>query len=137
MLALPAGVRSIALPAIELPAAAEGRSAQIERGRHRIGEVGLCVDCRAPRLANADHDRDRWLMGTPLPFTPVAEMPWNPVAPPIAGLPNFKDEEAIVFLMTSVRPNGSRPLPPMPACRLSRPEAADVAAYLRSVAPAK
>jgi mono/diheme cytochrome c family protein len=59
------------------------------------------------------------------------------VAPPIAGLPNFTDEEAIVFLMTGVRPNGSRPLPPMPAYRLSRPEAADVVAYLRSVAPAK
>jgi mono/diheme cytochrome c family protein len=70
-----AGGLAIALLATELPAAAERRSAQIERGRHLVVEVGLCVDCHAPRLANGNYDQDRWLMGAPLPFKPVAEMP--------------------------------------------------------------
>lgn len=133
-----AGVLACALLIAHRPAAADQhRTAQLERGRHLVVEVGLCVDCHAPRLANGDYDQTRWLMGAPLPFKPVAEMPWNPVAPQIAGLPTLKDEEAIQFLMTGVRPNGSTPLPPMPAYRLSRQEATDVVSYLRNLAPAQ
>ena len=67
-------------------------------------------------------------------FKPLMEMPWAAAAPGIAGLPGYTDEQAVAFLMTGVRPNGTKCLPPMPEYRMSHAEAGDVAAYLRSLA---
>lgn len=120
------------------PAAAEQTPAQdkIQRGRHLVENVGLCADCHAARLPSGEFDRSRWLQGSTLPFKPLVEMPWNPVAPPIAGLPTLpNDEDAIKFFMTGARPSGAPVMPPMPAYRLTREEAEAMVAYLRSVKP--
>lgn len=107
---------------------------RVERGRHLVEKVGMCADCHSPRLASGEFDRARWLQGAPLGFKPLMEMPWAAVAPGIAGLPGYTEEQGTAFLMTGVRPNGAKCLPPMPEYRLSRDEAADVVAYLRSLA---
>ena len=110
---------------------------RIERGRHLVENVAMCADCHTPRLASGAFDRARWLQGAPLGFAPVAEMPWAAVAPSIAGLPGVTDEQGIQFFMTGQRPGGAKCLPPMPEYRLSREEAADVVAYLRSLPAAQ
>lgn len=97
----------------------------------------MCADCHTPRLPTGEFDRSRWLQGSPLGFKPVAEMPWMPVAPPLAGLPGYTDEQAIKFLMTGERPSGLPTLPPMPPYRFTKAEAAAVLAYLRSLKPAE
>ncbi|ATC63917.1 hypothetical protein CMV30_08110 [Nibricoccus aquaticus] len=106
---------------------------RVERGRNLVEKVAQCADCHTPRLATGQLDRSRWLQGAPLGFKPLMEMPWMPVAPGIAGLPGYTEEQAIAFFMTGVRPNGTKCLPPMPEYALSREEAAEVVAYLRSL----
>lgn len=110
---------------------------QIARGRHLVENVALCADCHSPRRPNGEFDRERWLMGATVPFKPTVEMPWVTVAPPIAGLPGYTDEQAVTLLTTGVRPNGTPPIPPMPVFKLHPAEARAVVAYLRSIAPAK
>lgn len=110
---------------------------KIERGKHLVENVGLCADCHSARLPSGEFDMTKWLQGSPLGFKPLMEMPWNPLAPPLAGLPTLpEDEQAIEFLMTGKRPSGIPVLPPMPAYRFKRDEAEAVVAYLRSLKPA-
>lgn len=107
----------------------------LERGRHIVEDVALCIDCHTPRLPSGEFDRANWLMGSALAFAPTVEMPWMPAAPGIAGLPGYTDEQAVVFLKTGERPSGQPVLPPMPAVRLSDDEARAVVAYLRNLTP--
>lgn len=106
---------------------------RVERGRNLVDKIAQCADCHTPRLANGQLDQSRALQGAPLGFKPLMEMPWMPVAPGIAGLPGYTDEQGIAFFTTGVRPNGTKCLPPMPEYRLSRDEATDIVAYLRSL----
>jgi mono/diheme cytochrome c family protein len=106
----------------------------IERGRYLVENVGLCADCHTPRTEKGEFDRTRWLVGAALPFAPTVPMPWVPAAPPIAGLPSMTDAQAVTFLKTGRRPDGSLPRPPMPEFRLNDEDAQAVVAYLRSVA---
>jgi hypothetical protein len=106
---------------------------RVERGQHLVENVAMCADCHSPRLASGEFDRSRWLQGAPVPYKPLADTPWAPVAPAIAGLPGYSEEQAVVLLMTGQRPGGKGCLPPMPAYRLSRDEALYVVAYLKSL----
>lgn len=107
---------------------------KVERGKHLVENVAQCADCHSARLPSGEFDRSKWLQGAPLGFKPLVEMPWNPVAPPIAGLPTMTtDEQAVEFLMSGKRPSGAPVLPPMPPYRLKRDEAEAVVAYLRSL----
>jgi len=108
----------------------------VAAGRHLVENVGMCQDCHSPRNPDGSFDRARWLMGSPLGFKPLMEMPWAPAAPGIAGFPGYTDAQAIEFLMTGKRPSGIPVRPPMPEYRLKREEAAAVVAYLRSLSPA-
>jgi len=107
----------------------------VARGRYLVSGVGLCADCHTPRDAQGRFQTQFWLMGSAIGFQPTAEMPWAPVAPPIAGLPSMTREQAVAFLMEGTRPDGSRPRPPMPEYRLSAEDARAVVAYLKSLAP--
>ena len=109
----------------------------IARGRHLVVNVSLCADCHTPRLPTGQFDETRSLQGAVLGFKPLADMPWMPFAPPIAGLPGYTDEQAVTFLMTGSKPSGLQPLPPMPPYRLSKDEAVAMVAYLRSLKPAE
>lgn len=105
----------------------------VERGRYLVNNVGLCADCHTPRNERGQFVQELWLEGSALPFAPTVPMPWAPAAPPIAGLTAMTDDEAMTFLTTGVRPNGTRPLPPMPEFRFSDADAKAVIAYLRTV----
>lgn len=104
-------------------------------GRYLVEHVGMCHDCHSPRNAKGEFLREQWLAGAPLPFQPTVEMPWAPVAPPIAGLPSLSDEQAVHFLTAGELPGGRKPRPPMPEFRFDGRDAHDVVAYLRSLRP--
>ncbi len=106
---------------------------RVERGRHLVENVAMCAECHTPRLRSGALDRSRWLQGAPMAYKPLGETPWAPLAPAIAGLPGYSEEQAVVLLMTGQKPGGAACLPPMPAYRLSRDEALDVVAYLKSL----
>lgn len=107
----------------------------VARGRHLVEHVALCGDCHAPRRPDGGFDRARWLQGAAIGFRPLAEMPWSPVAPPLAGAA-YTDAHLVTLLTSGRRADGTVPLPPMPAFRLTPAEAQAVVAYLRSLAPA-
>ncbi len=107
--------------------------ALVTRGRYLVEKVGMCADCHSPRNEKGGFIHERWLSGSPLGFAPTVPMPWIPFAPPIAGLPTMTDAQAISFLQDGKRPDGSTPLPPMPAFRFNAEDARAVTAYLKSL----
>lgn len=114
-----------------------GPAELVARGRHLVENVALCSDCHGPRLRSGELDRTRWLQGAPIGFQPLAKMPWAPVAPPLAGATAYTDAHLVTLLTTGRRAEGTSPLPPMPAFKLTADEAQAVVAYLRSLAPAR
>ncbi|HOX27004.1 MAG TPA: c-type cytochrome [Candidatus Krumholzibacteria bacterium] len=109
--------------------------ADLARGRYLVENVGLCADCHTPRGQDGAFRTDRWLMGSEVAFTPTHPIPgWATVAPAIAGLPSYSDEEAITLLTTGIAPGDRNLAPPMPPYRFTRDDAVDVVAYLRSLA---
>jgi len=113
------------------------KSSQIERGKYLVENVGMCQDCHSPRNERGEYIKERWLHGAPVLFKPSADIPWAPLAPPLAGLVGYTDEQAMKFLTTGVNSTGGHPRPPMPEYRLNRDDAAAVIAYLRSLPPPK
>jgi mono/diheme cytochrome c family protein len=105
----------------------------VARGRYLVEQVGLCADCHTPRNEKGAFLREQWLMGSALAMQPMVPMPWAPAAPPIAGLPSMNEAQAMVFLQTGRRPDGSEPRPPMPPYRFSEADASAVVAYLKSL----
>jgi mono/diheme cytochrome c family protein len=117
--------------------AAAQPSALVTRGDYLVNSIAGCNDCHTPMTPQGP-DLTKSLQGAPLMFAPTIPMPWAPAAPPIAGGPaGYTDGQFVAFLKTGVRPDGSRPLPPMPAYRMNDEDARAVAAYVRSLAPAR
>jgi mono/diheme cytochrome c family protein len=107
---------------------------QIERGQYLVVEVAHCGDCHTPMNDKGEPIQDRWLKGAVLSFKPTSLMPWADQSANIAGLPGWKPEDAVSFLMTG-KHLGKPPLPPMPEYHLTKADAEAVVAYLRSLAP--
>ncbi|MCG6926036.1 MAG: hypothetical protein LJF30_12075 [Acidobacteria bacterium] len=112
------------------------RQAREARGRYIAESVGMCQDCHSPRNDEGAFVVSEWLGGAPIGFAPLGAMPWADAAPPIAGLPTMTDDQAVLFLTTGEKPDGSSARPPMPEYRMSREDAQAVVAYLRSLSPA-
>ncbi len=128
-------VSGIVLLALVVLAAAGTPSGRVEHGRYLVNSVAMCVQCHSPRDARGEIERDRLLQGAPIPVrSPFPNQQWAFAAPAIAGLPGWTNgEDVVTLLMTGHRPDGYAPMPPMPPFRLSREDAEDVVAYLRSL----
>lgn len=114
------------------PAPLEGE-ALVARGEYLVNNIGGCNDCHTPMTPQGP-DMTLALQGATLMFAPTIQIPWAPVAPSIAGLPaGYTEEQFIAFMQTGVKPNGSRPLPPMPAFRLNEEDARAMAAYIATL----
>jgi mono/diheme cytochrome c family protein len=107
--------------------------AQIQRGKYLVENVALCAECHTPRTDKGDFDRTQWLAGNLLDIKPDHPMPFAAVAPPIAGMPGFTDEQALKFLETGIDLTGKPAMYPMPQYRLNPDDALSVLAYLRSL----
>lgn len=109
------------------------QAALIERGSYLVNNAGMCIDCHSPRNERGELIAERALQGAPIGFTPAAPMPWAPSAPALAGLPSMTEAQAMTFLQTGVRPDGSRPRPPMPGYRFNEADARAIVAFLKSL----
>lgn len=115
-------------------AAAPDAAAVLARGKYLVDNIGLCGDCHTQRLPTGMLDAAHYLQGATLVFKPSNPQPWAPVTPALAGLPKGYDEAQLTqFLQTNARPDGSRPLPPMPEYKLTPEDAAAISAYLASL----
>jgi mono/diheme cytochrome c family protein len=118
------------------PAAKSKGSAQLARGKYLVEQVAMCVDCHSPRGPTGEYVREKWLQGAPLAFKNTVPMPkWAEVAPPLAGLPGWTEAQIVTLLTTGKDQKGEVPDPPMPEYRMTRDDAAAVAAYLAALAP--
>jgi mono/diheme cytochrome c family protein len=109
-------------------------SASIARGKYIVNNVGSCNDCHTPIDKKGQPITGQYLKGAPLMFKPTVPVPgWMSVAPGIAGLPGWTDEQGIEFLTTGKKPDGGMAAPPMPAIRLNKADASAVVAYLKSL----
>lgn len=127
----------VALAACAQPAPAPSATdpaALIARGKYLTDNIGLCGDCHTQRLPTGVLDDANYLHGATLVFKPSNPQPWAPVTPALAGLPEGYDEaQFTAFLQSNVKPDGSRPLPPMPEYKLNAEDAAAMTAYLKSL----
>lgn len=112
--------------------AAEPAAQPRTRGEYLVERIGLCADCHSARNQRGEIIRETHLRGAALPFAPTVPMPWAPAAPPIAGLPSMTTEQAVTFLTTGKRPDGTTPRPPMPEFRFSEADAREIVAYLKA-----
>jgi len=109
-------------------------TAQIEHGRYLVECIGMCGDCHSPRNDKGEFDRSQWLQGELISFKPDHPMPFAAIAPPIAGLPSYRDDtDAVKFLETGTNNLGKLAMAPMPQFRLNHDDALAVVAYLRSL----
>lgn len=114
--------------------AAPPTDAQFKRGQYLVERVCMCAECHSPRNDKGEYDRSQWLQGELIDYKPTRPMPFAAIAPPLAGLPTFaNDEAAVKFLETGTNAQGKTALPPMPQFRLNRDDAVAVVAYLRSL----
>lgn len=120
--------------ACSVPAAAQPVPPDLQHGKYIVERLGLCGDCHTPHDPQGRPIASQLLQGGSIGVRPLHSMPFSPYAPPIAGgPPGWTDDQLVNFLQTGERPGKSPPLPPMPAYRMSQPDAAAVAAYLRSL----
>ena len=110
--------------------------ALVERGKYLTIEVAHCGDCHTPMNDKGEPIQSRWLKGGVLPFKPASPMPWAEQSADIAGLPGWKEADAVRFFMTG-KYLGQSPRPPMPEYHLTKSDAEAVVAYLRSLGPAE
>jgi mono/diheme cytochrome c family protein len=117
------------------PRADAAAADQVARGKYLVEHVAMCVECHTPRDEHGTLLRDRYLEGAPIPLKspPYPRMKWAIMAPVIAGLPGYTEEEGVRLLMKGVTRDGRTPDPPMPAFRLNRADAEAIVAYLRSL----
>ncbi len=122
----------LAVPGLAIPGTAGAQS--LTRGKYIVERTSMCDDCHTPRDEKGELVMSKSLQGSLLGVQPIHPMPWADTAPPIAGLPSsWSPEQAVTFLETGKRPDGSMPKPPMPPYRFDHADAEAVMTYLKSM----
>jgi mono/diheme cytochrome c family protein len=107
---------------------------QLQHGEYLVLHVAMCVQCHTPRDQEGRLESTRLLQGAPMPVqSPFPSSPWAFQAPALAGLPGWTAAEAITFLQTGKRADGSSPRPPMPPFRFTQEDAMAIVAYLQAL----
>ena len=108
----------------------------VEHGRYLAEQVAMCVECHSGRDERGNIlDSERY-MGAPIPIPsgPPWARDWALSAPPNKGLRGYDDAQAMRLLTEgSIGRDGTQLKLPMPRFRMTREDAADVIAYLRSL----
>ena len=113
-----------------------GESGDVERGKYLVEEVAKCGECHTPRDAQGNLDMHAWLQGAPVWIMPVRPIPnWADHVPPLAGLPNYTDEQMERVLEKGVGPQGETLRPPMHIYHMNAGDAKAIIAYLKSLPP--
>ena len=105
----------------------------VEHGRYIAEHVAMCVECHSGRDGQGNLLDDRRYRGGIVPFSPPWPNDWATIVPPNRGLPGYDDAQAFRLLTEgAIGRDGRRLRLPMPRFRMSRQDAADVIAFLRS-----
>ena len=118
-------------------AAAPARSAaggNVEHGRYLVENVAMCGECHSPRDDQGNIIESQRYFGGPMPVRPPWPNDWAVVVPRNRGLPGYDDDQAMRLLMDGAIGRDGRQLRlPMPRFHMSRQDAADVIAFMRSL----
>ena len=105
-----------------------------ERGRYLTENVAMCIQCHTPREATGSMIRLKAFHGAPIPVGRPSQVDtWAEFAPRIAGLPQYTEEQIVRLLTTGIGREGKLLRSPMPTFKMTRQDAEDVAAYLKSL----
>jgi hypothetical protein len=106
----------------------------VGHGRYIVHNVAMCVECHSGRDADGNIIPEQEFMGAPIPVRPSWGYDWAVRAPRNAGLPGYNDEQAMRLLTEgAIDRDGNQLNPPMPRFRMTRQDAADVIAYMRTL----
>ena len=109
----------------------------IARGKYLVDNAGQCSDCHTPMTQKGEFDKTKWLHGAPLMFKPTVPIPnFADKSLGIAGLPDWRPDDAVKFLMTGIDEKGKPRKPPMPQYRFNKADATAIMMYLKSLPPA-
>jgi mono/diheme cytochrome c family protein len=94
----------------------------------------MCVECHTPRDEQGSLLEDQLFEGAPIPVQapPWAES-WAVKSANLIVLAESEPERVASVLQTGLRPDGTRPMRPMPPFRLSADDTKAIVAYLRSL----
>jgi hypothetical protein len=129
-------VRASANAAAAAPGTIEvqGIAGNIEHGQYIVENVAMCVECHSDRDAAGNIIAATRFHGGPVPVRPPWPNDWAIRAPRNAGLPGYDDEQAMRLLTEGAIGRDGRQLrPPMPRFHMSKQDAADVIAFMRSL----
>ena len=116
------------------PRQAQGVSGNVEHGRYLVHEVAMCGECHTPRDEAGNLIESRMFDGGPIPVRPPWADNWAIIAPRNKGLPGYDDAAATRLLTEgSIGRDGKQLKPPMPRFRMTKQDASDVIAYMRSL----
>jgi mono/diheme cytochrome c family protein len=106
----------------------------IEHGRYLVHDVAMCPQCHTPRDEAGDLIESKLFDGGPIPFRPPWPNDWALLAPRSKGLPGYDDAAAMRLLTQgAIGRDGKQLKPPMPRFHMTKQDASDVIAYMRSL----
>jgi len=112
----------------------QGIAGNVEHGRYIVENIAMCVECHSDRDAAGNVIEATRFHGGPIPVRPPWPNDWAIRAPRNAGLPGYDDDQAMRLLTEGAIGRDGRQLrPPMPRFHMSKQDAADVIAFMRSV----
>jgi cytochrome c len=128
------GLARASAPKVPATIEVQGISGNIEHGRYLAENVAMCVECHSQRdEAGKIIDSERY-QGGPVPVRPPWGSDWALRAPRNRGLPGYDDAQAMRLLTEgAIGRDGTQLRPPMPRFHMSRQDAADVIAFMRSM----
>jgi mono/diheme cytochrome c family protein len=113
---------------------AEGVTGNLEHGRYIVEEVAMCAQCHSPRDDQGNIIESQQFYGGPIPVRPPWPTDWAILAPRNRGLPGYDDAQAMRLLTQgAIGRDGKQLKPPMPRFHMTKQDAADVIAYMRSL----
>lgn len=121
--------------AVAATAQAAGSGGNVEHGRYIVHDVAMCVECHSPRDSRGNIIVGQEFYGAPVPVgQPSWASEWALIAPRNRGLPGYDDAQAMRLLTEgAIGRDGKQLKPPMPRFHMSKQDAADVIAYMRSL----
>lgn len=104
----------------------------ITHGQYIAEHVAMCVECHSPRDENGRIIQGQEFMGGPLPIDPPRG--WATRVPRNRGLLGYTDDQAMRLLTEgAIGRHNEQLLLPMPRFHMTKADAADVIAFLRSL----
>jgi mono/diheme cytochrome c family protein len=112
----------------------QARGGNVEHGRYLVHDVAMCPQCHSPRDDQGNLIESRLFDGGPIPLSPPWPNNWALIAPRNKGLPGYDDAMAMRLLTEgAIGRDGKQLREPMPRFHMTRQDAADVIAYMRSL----